>query len=247
MELITVGYVRVSTPKQKIERQIANIKHVYPDAYIVKDYCTGTKLSRPGFERLLQMVDGKYLSKGQKVGRIVFDEVSRMSRNAAEGFRIYRALFEKGVELCFLKEPQVNTATYKAALDTTTIGEIKTGNKDTDEFVKAIGNAVNSYILALAEQQIKIAFMSAQKERDFLSQRTKEGMIQARANGAIIGRRQGTSFRTRKYKKASQIILKHYRGLGGDLTAQQVADMCKIAKSTVFKYIKDMEADGLIT
>lgn len=36
---------------------------------------------------------------------LVFDEISRMSRNAAEGFQDYKELYNKGVNLIFLKEP----------------------------------------------------------------------------------------------------------------------------------------------
>ena len=49
----------------------------------------------------------EYLLKLLKIVRagdtIVFDSVSRMSRNAETGFQIYQELYDKGVELVFLK------------------------------------------------------------------------------------------------------------------------------------------------
>lgn len=48
---------------------------------------------------------------------IIFDSVSRMSRNADEGFCLYEELYIKGIELVFLKEPHINTSTYKKALE----------------------------------------------------------------------------------------------------------------------------------
>ena len=39
-----------------------------------------------------------------------------MSRNAEEGFELYKELYDKGVELVFLKEPHINTETYRKAL-----------------------------------------------------------------------------------------------------------------------------------
>ncbi len=36
-----------------------------------------------------------------------------MSRNADEGFCLYEELYHKGIELVFLKEPHINTSTYK--------------------------------------------------------------------------------------------------------------------------------------
>lgn len=51
------GYVRISTPQQNIERQIRNIKAQYPDALIVQEVYTGTKLEgRREMEKLLRTV-----------------------------------------------------------------------------------------------------------------------------------------------------------------------------------------------
>ena len=47
---------------------------------------------------------------------IVFDSVSRMSRQE-EGFKLYVQLFEAGINLVFLKEPHINTDTYKKAIN----------------------------------------------------------------------------------------------------------------------------------
>ena len=39
--------------------------------------------------------------------------VSRMSRNAEEGFALYEDLYHKGIRLVFLKEHHIDTETYK--------------------------------------------------------------------------------------------------------------------------------------
>ena len=44
----------------------------------------------------------------------MFDSVSRMSRDAEEGFQVYQDLYKKGIELIFLKEHHIDTMTYKA-------------------------------------------------------------------------------------------------------------------------------------
>ena len=94
------GYCRISTREQSIERQIRNIKDLHENVIIVEEVFTGTKL------------DGRTkwnnLYKNLKAGDVVvFDSVSRMSRNAKEGFELYEDLFNKGIELEFIKEPQV--------------------------------------------------------------------------------------------------------------------------------------------
>ena len=100
------GAARISTGKQSIERQIRNILAKYPTAKIVKDTYTGTKVEgRKEFEKLLKII--------KKGDIIVFDEVSRMSRNSEEGCNLYEELFNKGVDLIFLKEPHINTEVYR--------------------------------------------------------------------------------------------------------------------------------------
>lgn len=105
------GYCRISTRKQNIERQVRNILAVFPDAIIIQEIYTGTKFQgRKELEKLLKIV--------QTGDTIIFDSVSRMSRNADEGFQLYEGLFRKGIHLIFLKEPHINTDTYKKAMET---------------------------------------------------------------------------------------------------------------------------------
>ena len=90
------GYCRISTAKQSIDRQIRNIKAEYPTAHIVQEAYTGTSIFRPEWLKLYRI-----LKSGDTV---VFDSVSRMSRNAEEGFALYEDLYHKGIQLVFLKE-----------------------------------------------------------------------------------------------------------------------------------------------
>ena len=103
------GYCRISRTKQSIERQIRNIKTSYPEAIIVQEVFTRTSLIRKEWQKLVKSV---------KIGdTIIFDSVSRMSGNAIEGYEAYEELYNKGIELVFLKEPHINTYTYKKALE----------------------------------------------------------------------------------------------------------------------------------
>ena len=170
------GYCRVSTRKQSIERQERNILAAYPDAVIVREVYTGTRSDRPEWSKIMRQVE-----KGI-VERIVFDSVSRMSRSAQEGFELYELLLSKGVSLTFLKEPQIDTETYQAAIDKR-IDIAGTGDEDTDELMNGITEALNKYILRLAKKQIQLAFEQAEKEVKDLHQRTREGIETARLQG----------------------------------------------------------------
>lgn len=109
-----------------------------------------------------------------------------MSRNSAEGCELYEDLFNNGINIVFLKEPHINTAVYKQALESQIKIQIKTGNKATDELMNNIIESLNKYTISLAKEQIKIAFDQAEKEVQDLHQRTKEGMLTAKLNGKRI-------------------------------------------------------------
>ncbi len=155
------GYCRISTGRQNIERQERNIRTAYPNAVIVKEVYTGTKFQgRKELEKILDKV--------QAGDTIIFDSVSRMSRDAEEGFQLYEELFHRDISLVFLKEPHINTETYKRAV----MNQINmTGDK-----IDLILEGVNQYLMELAREQIRIAFEQAEKEVSDLHQRTKEGI-----------------------------------------------------------------------
>ena len=99
------SYNRISQKSQSIERQIRNAKELYPNAIIVEEVFTGTKVE--GRKEFIKLVgkwttedDNEILKGGivKKGDTIVFDSVSRMSRNAEEGFKIYKELYNKIIE-----------------------------------------------------------------------------------------------------------------------------------------------------
>lgn len=222
------GYCRISTNRQNIERQIRNIQKAYPDAIIKQEVYTGTKTDgRKVFEQLLKIV--------RSGDTIIFDSVSRMSRSAETGFRIYQELYDKGVELVFLKEPHINTATYKKALS----NNIEMTGTKTDIILKA----VNEYLMELAKEQIQLAFEQSEKEVSDLHQRTKEGIETARRNGKQIGRRQGVGVTTKKSIKAKKDILKFSKDFNGTLTDVDCMRMIGIARNTYYKYKMELREE----
>lgn len=230
------GYCRISTPRQNLERQVRNIRTVYPDAVIVREVYTGTKIrERKEFEKLLRKVsDGDTL---------VFDSVSRMSRTSQEGYKIYEELYRRGVSLVFLKEPQINTSTYKQALDKQFSVDIKTGDKDSDELMSGILNAINIYMLNLARKQIQLAFDQAEKEVADLHQRTREGIETARLNGKQIGLSQGTKLVTKKSVNSKRLIQKYSRDFSGTLSDKECMKLIGISKGSYYKYKRELKLE----
>lgn len=222
------GYCRISTGKQNIERQERNIRATFPDAVIVKEIYTGTKFQgRKELEKLLDKV--------QPGDTIIFDSVSRMSRDSEDGFRLYESLFRRNVSLVFLKEPHINTETYKKAM----ANQIAlTGDK-----VDLILEGVNRYLMELAKEQIRIAFEQAEKEVNDLHRRTKEGIETARLNGKPIGQPKGATYETKKSKAAKEIIRKHNKSFGGSLTDAETMKQAGISRKSFYKYKSELRTD----
>lgn len=133
------GYCRVSTKHQRIIRQITNILEKFPTATIIKEFYTGTTMSRPRWEWLASVV--------QSGDIIIFDSVSRMARNAEEGFQDYKMLYEKGVVLIFLNEPMINTSVLDSTRNNLLKVSINTGNVAVDEFFQGNIKLINNFLL----------------------------------------------------------------------------------------------------
>lgn len=220
------GYVRVSTKKQNIERQIRNIKSEYPSAIIIQDEYTGTKMSRPMWDRLMRNI--------KEGDTIIFDSVSRMSRNAEEGFAVYEKLFRDNIDLVFIKEPQINTRTYKKAMENSV--------PMTGTAVDYILEGVNRYLLELAKEQIKLAFERAEKEVEDLHQRTREGIETARINGKQIGGISGVKLTTKKSIEAKEIIRTHSKDFGGTLSDAECIKLAGISRNSFYKYKAELKS-----
>lgn len=220
------GYCRISRPKQSIERQIRNIKAQYQDSVIVQEVFTRTRMDRRQWQLLMKRV---------KAGdTIIFDSVSRMSGNAEEGFAAYEELFNRGVNLVFLKEPHINTDTYKKALE----NNVQLTGSNVDYILEG----VNRYLMELAKEQIRLAFEQSEKEVEDLHQRTREGIETARLNGKQIGRKKDAKITTKKSIASKEIIRKHSRDFNGTLSDVEVMQLTGLSRNTYYKYKRELKA-----
>ncbi|MBR6298124.1 MAG: recombinase family protein [Candidatus Gastranaerophilales bacterium] len=241
MNNTTYGYVRVSTHHQNIERQITNIHNVCEDAIIISDKTTGTKIDRPGWNQLMKVV--------KSGDRIIFDEVSRMSRNEKEGFEAYEMLYNKNIILEFIKEPYLNTAVYSEVAQAP-----ETGDKDIDE---TIIKGLNEYLMRLAHKQIQIAFSQAEAEVERLHKRIEEGMKASGATsikdaegnvimqGKISKAKTGIKLTTKKSITAKEQIAKYLKS-DKKLTAREIMKLVGVAKNTYYKYVAELKEAGEI-
>ena len=222
------GYCRVSTSHQRITRQITNIRNSYRDVNLIKEFYTGTTQNRPLWDKLVKQV--------RKGDTIVFDSVSRMSRNSEEGFRDYKMLYEKGINLVFLNEPLINTSVFETSKNNLLKITVETGNKAVDNFFKGNIKLINDLLMALAEEQIKMAFDQSEKEVSDLHTRISEGMREAMNSGKKIGLARGSTLITKKETRCKDIIMKHSKDFGGSLEDPDVITLCGCSRNSFYKY-----------
>ena len=175
---------------------------------IVKEVFTGSRFQgRRELDKLIKTVRAD--------DTIIFDNVSRMSRNAEEGFNLYQELYNRGVNLIFLKEPHINIETYRNTLQDKKISlNLNSGDEAADKLMCSILEALNDYIMTLAQKQIQLAFFQSQKEVEDLHQRTREGIETARRNGKQIGQKIENKLMIKK-KPIKELICKYSKDFEG--------------------------------
>ena len=219
------GYARISTKRQSIDRQIRNILAAYPDAMIFQEVFTGTKFyGRKEFDKLLRVV--------KSGDRIIFDSVSRMSRNADEGIALYFELYDKGISLVFLKEPHINTDVYKEALQ----HQVPLTGTDEDILI----NAINSYLRRLRAKEIEISFEQAEKEVEDLHKRTSEGLLTAKLEGKQVGGVKGRKLNVKKSVVAKSKIQELSKDFGGSLSDKDLMAITGVSRNTYYKYKREL-------
>ena len=227
------AYCRVSTKHQRIARQITNITDLYPKATIIREFYTGTTQNRPHWDKLMNQI--------KKEDTIVFDSVSRMSRNADEGFKDYKMLYSMGVNLIFLNEPLINTSVFDSTKNNLLNVNVETGNEAIDNFFKGNIELINNFLMALAEEQIKTAFEQSEKEVSDLHSRISQGIREAKRNGTQIGLTQGTTLTSKKSIDCKSIIKKHSKDFGGSLDDADVIKLCGCSRNSYYKYKKELK------
>ena len=220
------GYARVSTMKQSFERQIENIKKAYPEAVIIAEKYTGKRMDRPSWEKLIKQI--------RPGDTIVFDDVARMSRDAAEGFKAYKELYDMGVNLVFLKDSTLNTDNFKQ------VEQIeKVGNDIADACIET----TNRVLMMLAEKQIHSAFAAAEWERVSKSKNTSEGVRRAQAAGKVVGIKKGRKLTTKKSVAKKEEIKKYSKDFDGNLNDIEVMKITGLSRNTFYKYKAEMKAE----
>ena len=158
-----------------------------------------------------------------------------MSRTAEEGFKLYQKLYDKGVNLVFLKEHYIDTDTYRQAIE----NQLQMTGTEVDVILRGI----NEYLMILAKKQIEITFEQSEKEVQDLHQRTKEGIETARRKGKQIGQKKGATLTVKKALFSKQILLKHNKTFGGSLSDSETQELAGISRNTLYLYKRELKKE----
>lgn len=90
-----IGYARVSTAEQNVERQLVSLKQYGADKIYI-DKLSGKDTNRPQLQKMLE-----YLREGDT---LVISEYSRLARSTQDLLQLVKQLTDKGVKVVSLKE-----------------------------------------------------------------------------------------------------------------------------------------------
>lgn len=182
-----IGYARVSTEGQNLDRQIDMLlKQDVDKRNIYTEKITGTKRDRPELNRMLEEL--------QEGDTVIVSDLTRISRSTKDLLEIVEKICNKGASIKSIKDTWLDTTSQ---------------------------NPYNAFLLTV---------MSAlsQLERDLISQRTREGLVSAKARGRSGGRPSKQS----EYQKTVMLL---YTG------GMRVADIVRstgISRSTVNRIVR---------
>lgn len=225
-------YARVSTKKQKLQRQIESLTKEYPlnsHTHLITEKYTASTNDRPEFQKLIKKL------KSQDT--LVIESTSRFSRNADEAMTLYEQLvFEQGVNLIFLKEPQCNSVIYKEAIEK----ELpKTGDEISDTLIEA----VNKILKIIARKQIQTCFEHNQQELEMLHSRISAGMA---CSDKKPGREKGSTYNTKKSIIIKEIIKEKSKDFNGNMSDVEVIAYIKggtshnVSRNSYYKYKREL-------
>ncbi|MFZ3576770.1 recombinase family protein [Virgibacillus sp. DJP39] len=206
----TFAYIRVSSKDQNEARQVDTMQRLgvnERDVYV--DKVSGKNTNRPQYQALK--------TQARKGDTVIFDSITRMSRNMNDIKAEFKYFVDKGVSLQFVHEPMLNTTA-------------------TDENGDVLQRAISDIILTLLS-----AF--AEKERTDINERQAEGIAAAKRNGKQLGRPTVT-YNTLTKEQRDLFNVQYRRWKEGAQTAVETMNNVDMKKTTFYKIVKEYE--GLI-
>ena len=116
-----IGYARVSTEEQNLDRQLDSLKEAGCEK-IFREKITGTKKERPELDKLMEQLRSGDL--------IIISDLTRLSRSVKDLFSLVDQIEKKGANIKSLKESWMDTSTPQGKLMFTIFAGISQFERD---------------------------------------------------------------------------------------------------------------------
>lgn len=203
----TYAYIRVSSKEQNVARQVATMKQQgVNDNNVYIDKISGKNTERPNYQALKLEV--------KPFDTVIFDSISRMSRNMNDIENEYKWFTERNISLMFIKEPMINYDVNKV---------------EDDPVMAAIPKMVLTLLSAFAE-----------KERIDIKERQKEGIKAAKKQGVKFGR-PSVTYESLTTDDKQLFRTQYRRWKNKEQTAVQTMKNVDLKKTTFYKIVREYE------
>lgn len=190
-----VGYVRVSTKKQNVQRQINSLEK-YGCEEIFIDHESGKDFNRKEYIRMKKFL--------RKKDVLVFGELDRLGRNKEEIDKEWQELIDKGVDIVVLDVPILDTRKYQDGLE---------------KLIMGLTRDIFSYL--------------AEKERENILERQKQGIEIAKREGKFKGR--PVKYSENATGKDKVIYEKIVELLKENKSVQDISKDIGVSRNTIYK------------
>lgn len=194
------GYARVSTAEQNLDRQLSQLKDFNSDIYIIEEKASGKDFNRPKYMELVHSQSGLGLRKGDL---LVICSLDRLGRNYTE----------------IKQEWEYITNTIQANIKVLDMPLLDTST--------AANNLDGRFI---ADLVLQILSYTAEKERENIKKRQRQGIDTAKANGKHLGRPQA------EYPENWTEIYNTWKS--GTITATAAIEKLAMKRTTFYKLVK---------
>lgn len=202
---MTYGYARVSTLDQNLDRQLIQLRqYVADERFIITDKASGKDFNRKGYNTLVGTADtAPILHEGDL---LVIVSLDRLGRNYTEIREQWLHITNNlKADIKVLDMPLLDTSQTKDTLDRRFIADLV----------------------------LQILSYSAEKERENIRKRQRQGIESAKASGKHLGRPQAC------FPEQWNEVYKEWKA--GCITATKAMELLNLKRTTFYKLVKCYE------
>ena len=199
------------------------LRNLYKDAVIVEENAVPVDTG-DGHTALEYRSALNWLVRELKSGDVVvFYRACLMGDDVEQGYQLYHALYLRGVEMVFLKEPHLNSSVYRECMEAVV--------PEGDDYVEV---QVRVYAFEIIKRHLQTAFEGEPYQER--AARIRAGIEKARKSGSEPGLKKGTVLHTKKEEECIPFIFTMSESFCGSLPDREVMLRLGISRNTLYKY-----------